>query len=323
MRWYHLTVVLLAVLFVTGCRTKPKAGYVEVPTVTQNALSGIYTISPKHPTTSLYYEEIGQGEPVILLHEHTLDCRMWDDVFFRLGKKFRVIRYDMRGYGKSDMPEVGFGYLHADDLKNMMDGLGIRKAHFAGLSLGGMAVAEFVALYPERVLTATITSGALSGFPDRSSVSPNVLRIYNDTVFKLKRLEVEKNMAISVDSMKYGLKHDMKYMCGKHYRKVRKDLNRMVDDWTAWQWTHPEVDAFIGVQADSLLMKQKRQPPVLFIIGQYDSKGSKKSMQRMAALCRGCRVKVMPDAGHFTAMECPTEFVSEMEDFITSASRRK
>ena len=129
--------VFIPVLLFTACHPTPKSGVVAVPTVTKNALSGVYDLSPKHPTTKLYYEELGEGEPLILLHAHTVDRRMWDDVFFKLAKKYRVIRYDLRGYGKSDMPEVGFGFLQADDLCNFMDALHIKKAHLAGLSLGG------------------------------------------------------------------------------------------------------------------------------------------------------------------------------------------
>lgn len=308
--------VFIPVLLFTACHPTPKSGVVAVPTVTKNALSGVYDLSPKHPTTKLYYEELGEGEPLILLHAHTVDRRMWDDVFFKLAKKYRVIRYDLRGYGKSDMPEVGFGFLQADDLCNFMDALHIKKAHLAGLSLGGMTLADFVALYPERVLTATITSGAISGFPDRSTADKRLLKIYNDTIFTLKRQEVDKNLKRGIDTMKMDWKLAMKSVSGKHYRSIKKNLNRMIDDWQAWQWTHPETDAFIGAQADSLLSKQKTHPPVLFIIGQYDSKSSKRSMQRMAALCKESRIEMLKDAGHFTVMECPKEFLERMERFI-------
>jgi serine-type D-Ala-D-Ala carboxypeptidase len=310
----------LAFLF-TACHPTPKSGFVLVPTVTKNALSGVYTLSPKHPTTKLYYEELGEGEPVILLHAHTVDRRMWDEVFFKLAKQYRVIRYDLRGYGKSDMPEVGLGFLQADDLNNLMDALAIKKAHFAGVSLGGMTLADFVALYPERVLTATISSGAISNFPDRSTAPKRALKIYNDTIFTLKRQEVEKNQARGLDTLKLEWKHAMKSVSGKHFRSIKKALFGMIDEWNGWQWMHPEIDAFIGVQADSLLSKQKTHPPVLFLIGQYDSKGSKRSMQRMAVLCRESKIEMMPQAGHFTAMECPSEFVEKMEAFMRHSGK--
>lgn len=310
----------LLLLFSTGClflscQTKPKSGYVEIPTVTEHALSGVYNLSPKHPTTKIYYEELGSGEPLILLHDHALDCRMWDGVFAKLAKQFRVIRYDLRGYGHSDNPEVGFGYLHADDLKNLMDALHIQKAHVTGVSLGGMTLAEFVALYPERVLTATIASGALSGFPDRTFVKKELVKIYNDTIFKLKRLDVVKNQQKGMDSLKMEMKAAMKYASGKKYRKIRRDLFQMIDEWSGWHLMNPEVDAFIGAQADQLLKAQKKQPPVLFLIGQFDSKPSKKSMQRMGAMCKGSVIQIIPNSGRYIPMEFPKAFVKLLTEF--------
>lgn len=304
------------ILLLAACKPTPKSGYVAVPTVSPNALSGVYDLSPTHPTSKLYYEELGQGEPLILLHAQSLDCRMWDPVFYDLARKYRVIRYDLRGYGKSDVPETGFGYLMADDLAAFMDGLGIRKAHFAGVCIGGMTLADFVALHPDRVLSATISSGAITGFPDRTTVSKKILKIYNDTIFKIKRKEVEKNMKTGVDSLKKEWKRAMRSISGKHFRKIHKPLFQMIDEWTAWQWTHPETDAFMGDQADSLLTKQKHHPRILFIIGQHDSKSSKRSMQRMAAICKNARIEMINDAGHFPVMETPDDYLERLERFL-------
>jgi len=318
MKTVRLTFILPLLLLVS-CKPAIKTGYVDVPTVTENALSGVYTMSPKKAVTHLYYEETGQGDTLILLHAHGVDCRMWDAVYIKLARKYHVIRYDLRGYGRSDMPEVGFGYLHADDLKNLMDALHIQKAHLAGLSLGGMTLTDFVALYPERVLTATITSGAISHIPDRSSAPDFAVKMYNDTIFAQKRKAVEQNNITGIEVLKTNWKKAMKQISGNHYSRIKRDLNNLIDDWQAWQWTHPETDPFIGDQADSLLSKQTTHPPVLLLIGQYDFTESKKSMHRMAALCPEARIQIMPEAGHFTVMECPDDFIKRMNDFIRQA----
>jgi len=315
------SVLIASLVLMTSCKPAIKSGYVNVPTVTKNALSGVYDMSPTSPTTRLYYEEAGQGEPVILLHGHSVDCRMWDDVFFKLAKRYRVIRYDLRGYGKSGMPEVGFGYLHADDLNNLMEALKIRKAHLAGVSLGGMVLTDFVALYPNRVLSATISSGAITNIPDRSSAPKVAVQLYNDTVFALQRQKVQDNLRKGVINLKTDWKRSMKQISGKRYHSIKKKLFRMIDDWPAWQWTHPEVDPFIGDQADSLLTKQKVHPPILLIIGQHDFDSSKKSMQRMASLCPGARIEQMSNAGHFTVMEYPDDFEKRLEAFINFADK--
>jgi len=313
-----LYLLFTSVLVLSAC-TKPvvKTGYVEVPTVTEHALSGLNSLlEPASLTTRLYYEECGQGEPLILLHEQAVDCHMWDDVFFKLAKNFRVIRYDLRGYGKSDNPESGYGYLHVDDLKNLMDALKIKKAHFAGLSLGGMALTEFIALYPDRVLSATISSGAVSEYPNRTEMPKNILKIYNDTIYALKKDEVVKAKLRGLDSEKNDWKKMMRSVSGEHYRDISQDLNKMIDNWTCWQLLNPETDAFIGTQAEVLLASQKKKPRILLIIGQRDSARSKKSMQRMAILCPEAKIQLMSDIGHFTCMESPDKFVEKMLTFI-------
>jgi len=317
-------VLIATVLLLSAC-TKPevKTGYVEVPTLTEHALSSVYTLLvPTSPTVKLYYEECGQGEPLILLHEKAVDCRMWDALFFQLAKKFRVIRYDLRGYGKSENPELGYGYLCADDLKNVMDALGIKKAHLAGLSMGGMTVTEFIALYPEKVLTATITSGAVNEYPNRSVMPKEILKIYNDTVFAMKEKEVAQIKMRGMEAEKNDWKTIMRSVSGEHYRAISERLNGMIDDWKAWQLLNPETDAFMGTQADSMLDKQKNKPPILLLIGQHDDNRTKKSMQRMAVLCPDAKIQFMPEAGHFTCMEMPDEFVAKMITFIEDTKKK-
>lgn len=313
---YRFWFLFFLLMCLAACKPNTTAIYVEIPTVTKHALSGIYTFAPEKSTTRLYAEYAGKGDTMILLHGYGTDLRMWDGAFFRFAKRFHVIRYDLRGYGRSDMPEEGFGYLHADDLRALMDALRINKAHLVGVSLGGKVVAEFVALYPERVLSASLSSGALSRIPDRSSVSSSIVREYNDTVFNHNTRNVQRNDSIGLPSLKEDWKKAMKQISGKHYGRIKKNLNTLIDDWSAWQWMHPEVDAFIGDQADSLLSRQRTHPPVLLLIAQFDFSENKKAMLRMGAICPTARIQTLQDVGHFSVMEDPSGFYKRVSTFI-------
>jgi len=112
--------------------------------------------------TRLYYEVQGAGRPVVLVHGGLLDGRMWDDQVPVLAKKYRVIRYDVRGFGRSAEP-VG-PYLAADDLTALLDQLKIPKATLVGLSLGGRISIDFALLHPERVEALVLLAPGLSGF---------------------------------------------------------------------------------------------------------------------------------------------------------------
>ncbi len=98
--------------------------------------------------TRLFYEVRGTGSPVVLIHGGQLDCRMWDDQLTALAQHFRVIRYDVRGYGGSVQPDML--YSDADDLAGLLDYLKVNKAHIVGLSLGGRIAIDFAVAHPAR-----------------------------------------------------------------------------------------------------------------------------------------------------------------------------
>ncbi len=66
--------------------------------------------------TRIYYETAGSGHPLVLIHGYTLDTRIWDDQFENFAQRYQVIRYDMRGFGKSSVP-TDESYTHPDDMR--------------------------------------------------------------------------------------------------------------------------------------------------------------------------------------------------------------
>ncbi len=83
----------------------------------------------------LYYEATGEGLPVVLIHGSWVDHRMWVDQVQALADHHMVLRYDVRGYGRSSMPSIQ--YSHHEDLDGLLNHLKIGRAHLVGLSMGG------------------------------------------------------------------------------------------------------------------------------------------------------------------------------------------
>ncbi|UDQ90246.1 alpha/beta hydrolase [Xanthobacter autotrophicus] len=107
----------------------------------------------------LYYEETGSGTPVILVHEFAGDLRSYETQLRYLGKRYRVVAFNARGYPPSDVPEDVSFYSQAraaDDIASVMDGLGIAKAHVIGLSMGGFATLHFGIRHHDRALSLCI-----------------------------------------------------------------------------------------------------------------------------------------------------------------------
>lgn len=99
----------------------------------------------------IWYEVTGQGEPLVLIGGSSLVRRQWDFMLPLLQDHFKVILYDQRGAGLSDRPSTGITVEQwADDLRQILDEIGIKKAHLFATSNGSFVVIRFAAKYPER-----------------------------------------------------------------------------------------------------------------------------------------------------------------------------
>ncbi|UCG51198.1 MAG: alpha/beta hydrolase [Candidatus Latescibacterota bacterium] len=110
----------------------------------------------------IYFEVMGEGETIVLAHGGMLDHRMWDDQFELFARDFRVVRYDARGHGLSRSP---YGARRDfEDLRVLLDHLGISRTHLIGLSLGGRIAIDFALEHPDRVLKLIPVAPGLSGY---------------------------------------------------------------------------------------------------------------------------------------------------------------
>src|SRR5262247_1595669 len=116
----------------------------------------------------LYYEEVGQGLPLVFVHEFAGDVQSWRPQMSFFCRRYRTIAFNARGYPPSDVPDDPAAYSQqqaADDIKGVLDGLGIVKEHVCGLSMGGLATLHFGLCYPDRALSLVV-AGAGYGSDD-------------------------------------------------------------------------------------------------------------------------------------------------------------
>lgn len=95
----------------------------------------------------LFYQDLGSGQPVVLIHGWPASHAMWEYQMLELPKHgLRVIAYDRRGFGHSSKPWDGYDYdTMADDLKGLLEGLDLKDAVLVGFSMGGGEVARYMA----------------------------------------------------------------------------------------------------------------------------------------------------------------------------------
>ncbi len=182
---------------------------------------------------SLYYEEAGQGEPIIFVHGHSLDHRMWDEQFSVFAKKYHVIRYDLRGYGISSSQTEDYQFMHVEDLVTLMDSLHIKKAHIVGLSLGGFITADMLAYFPDRMLSAFLASGNI-----RKSKGPSEPMTKEEAKVRDEEIAALKQKGVEV--MKKEWFEGLMKSGGSQRERMRVPLWQMIDEWDAWQPMHVE-----------------------------------------------------------------------------------
>ncbi len=113
------------------------------------------------PGGKISYEERGHGRPIVLLHEGIADRRMWNREFPLLAGVYRVVRYDLRGYGGSTPATSEFSPVR--DLIALLDHLGMKRPLIVGPSVGGKIALDLTLAYPQKVGALFLVAPGYSG----------------------------------------------------------------------------------------------------------------------------------------------------------------
>jgi peroxiredoxin len=126
------------------------------------------------PATEIYYEDVGKGQPVVLIHGWPLSGRMWEGQVNALADAgYRCVTYDRRGFGSSGRPDGGYDYdTFASDLRDVVSALDLRNAVLAGFSMGGGEVARYLGRYGEDRVTKAILIAAVPPFLLKTKDNP-------------------------------------------------------------------------------------------------------------------------------------------------------
>jgi pimeloyl-ACP methyl ester carboxylesterase len=119
--------------------------------------------------TSIYYEQVGAGSPVIFVHEYAGDYRTWEPQLRYFARSHLCVTYSQRGYPPSDVPVDPSKYgqdVARDDVIAVMDALKIDKAHIVGHSMGAATALHVGIHYPNRCLSVTAASCGYGSSPD-------------------------------------------------------------------------------------------------------------------------------------------------------------
>jgi len=123
---------------------------------------------------SLYYEDHGSGQPVVLIHGYPLNSASWEkQVPVLLNAGYRVIAYDRRGFGKSSQPSGGYNYdTFAEDLHQIVKHLKLKNFALVGFSMGGGEVARYIGRYGSKDVSKAVIMGGVPPYLLKTADNP-------------------------------------------------------------------------------------------------------------------------------------------------------
>ncbi len=248
----------------------------------------------------IHYQLDGPPDaPVVMLSNSLMsNLGMWDPQLPALRAAFRVLRYDTRGHGESEVTPAPYRMEQlADDAAELIDATGVGAVHFAGLSMGGMIGQQLAVRHPQKVLSLSLC--------DTASEMPT-LAMWNERLDTAR----EKGIAGLVDgTIKRWFVADFVARSPDTIAQVR----RMI-------LTTP-LEGYIGCASAVRDMSQTHilkqiQAPTQVIVGRDDPACTLAQSQVLQREIAGATLHVIDDAAHLSNIEKPEQFTRLLVDFI-------
>lgn len=254
--------------------------------------------------TSLYCEVAGSGPAVVLLHGFTLDTRMWNDQFLPLAQQFRVVRYDLRGFGRSAAPTAE-PYSHVDDLTALLDRLEIGQASLVGLSKGGAVALDCALAHPDRVRALVLIDTVLGGFPWSVEGSARDALVWQRAS--------EGGIPAAKESW---LAHPI-FAPALRQPAAATRLKQILDDYSGWHFVNANPECSLDPPAAQRLVDLKA--PALAMVGELDTPDFRAITDVIARDAPNARKVIVPGVGHMANMEAPTLVLRLMAEFLAES----
>ena len=263
----------------------------------------------------LYYEEAGEGKPVVFVHEYAGDWRSFEAQIRHFSRLHRCVTYSQRGYPPSDVPEEAARYgqdIARDDVIALMDALKIRKAHVVGHSMGAYTALHVGINYPDRCLSVTAAGCGWGSTPDAKQRE----------AMKALAAETGKMFAeegIVVAAPKYAdapMRQAQKHKDPRGHAEFAKMLAGHSAEGHAQTMFNLQLKRPTLWEMEGAL--KKFSPPLLVIVGDEDEPCIDGSVfLKRTAPTAG--LLVIPRSGHNIPSEEPAQFNAALAELFASA----
>jgi pimeloyl-ACP methyl ester carboxylesterase len=252
----------------------------------------------------LAFDVSGDGAPVVLLHAGIVDRGMWDEVFPLLSERFRVVRYDARGFGESSRPPDG-EFARWEDLLAVMDAAGATRAHLVGVSQGAETALDAAVAAPARVERLVLCGAGMRGWPYRDELNER----WQAEVAAWERGDLDGCAEESMHTWFDGPRRNPGEVDPATRRRAwemqRRAINLENDD------AHPRV-----LDPPAAERLGEIAAATLVAVGELDQPDMVAIAERLAEGIPGARHVLISGAAHLPPMERPAEFARLVTEFL-------
>jgi 3-oxoadipate enol-lactonase len=254
----------------------------------------------------LYFEVCGEGPALVLIHAGVADHRMWDPQVEAFSSRYRVVRYDLRGFGKSTMPQESFAL--RDDLLAVLRHLGIEKAMLVGCSMGGSTAIDFTLEHPEMVTALVPVGAGVSGWNDWSEEST---RLMTEMTNVIQKGDMDAAFEISAQYWIDGASRDASRVDAAYRERARR-LHK--ENFSPELFRHTEVP----LDPPAIKRLSEIRCPTRVVIGDCDARDLRKVASHLAMEIVGAKLTTIANAAHLPSLEHPAEFNRMLCEFLDS-----
>ena len=256
--------------------------------------------------SKIYYESRGSGPAIILLHDGLLPAVTWDEIWEPLAARHQVIRYDRRGYGRSELPTGS--YSSSEDLRKLLTHLKVPHAVIVGSSSGGALAIDFAIGHPQMVDGLFLIGPVLHGLPYTASFLERGTR-NNEPMQRNDIRAVAKNWS-----------EDRFLIAGPNAGARQKIYEQLVANAERLKFDN-HFEQSLSPPASKRLSEVKA--PTLNLAGEADIADVHAHCAAINAGIRESIREVIKDAGHLIQLEKAGEIARRIEDFVERCERKR
>jgi 3-oxoadipate enol-lactonase len=255
--------------------------------------------------TKLHYTDQGNGQALVLIHAGFGNLEMWDDQVQAFAGHYRVIRYDLRGWGMSPSPPGKFS--HHEDLAALLRHLEVKTAAILGSSMGGGVAIDFSLAHPEMVWALIVVAPAISGYPMERNAAIEQRRLASYQAYQSGDLALAAELTAQtwVDGPLRSPQEVDPVVRRRGITMIRQLYELPQAQGQAQGLVPPAIDRLEEIRV-----------PTLIISGDLDVSVMEKITQILAYRVAGATSVILHGAAHLCNMEKPHEFNRVVLEFL-------